>query len=149
MIIEGEDGISHINIYSKGKTELGRWLSNFTKVELVLDEGVFQSIEGYWYYLSTKDERFKNLYGWEAKKLGKELKSRTGKIPEQEFKDKIKKALDVKLRLNHIQLGNSYLPFCHYYDYKGNKVDVGYEWIVEHIERRRRDCKKWRIKNES
>ena len=142
MIIEGEDGVTHINIYSKAKTELGRWLSNFTKVRLELEEGTFQSIEGYWYYLTTKDERFKNLYGWEAKKLGKESVD-TMNISDYDFREKIKKALDVKLRLRYKLLGNSELPFCHYYDYKGNKVDAGYEWIVDHIERRRRDVKEW------
>jgi len=29
-MIEGIDGETHINIYSKGKTEIGRWLSNFS-----------------------------------------------------------------------------------------------------------------------
>lgn len=28
--MEDIDGIHHINIYSKGKTEVGKWLSNFS-----------------------------------------------------------------------------------------------------------------------
>lgn len=149
MIIEGEDGVTHINIYSKAKTEFGRWLSNFTQVELVLDEGTFQSIEGYWYYLSTKDERFKTLYGWTAKKLGKEITSEKINVPEQVFREKIKKALDIKIKTESKWITNSELPFCHYYEYAGKKIDAGYEWIVEHIERRRRDCKEHKRKKYS
>lgn len=33
-----EDGITHINIYSKGSTELGRLLSNFAHRKAVLSE---------------------------------------------------------------------------------------------------------------
>ena len=50
MIIEGIDGMTHINVYSKGKTEIGRWLSNFAYSPIDLgNEGYFSSIEGYWY----------------------------------------------------------------------------------------------------
>ena len=31
-----KDGIDHINIYSKGKTELGKYLSNFTYAPIKL-----------------------------------------------------------------------------------------------------------------
>jgi hypothetical protein len=43
-----DDGITHINIYSKGKTELGRWLSNFTYHPIETEDGKFDSVEGYW-----------------------------------------------------------------------------------------------------
>jgi len=36
MINPEEDGITHINIYSKGKTDLGRMLSNFAKLPFIL-----------------------------------------------------------------------------------------------------------------
>lgn len=145
MIIQGEDGITHINIYSKGKTELGRWLSNFTYCPMETENGAFNSIEGYWYWLNTLHDPLRSLHGFKAKKIGKE-QEKLRELPEELFREKIKNALDVKLRLNYKWLGNSELPFCHYYDYKGNKVDAGYEWIVEHIERRRRDIKEWNIK---
>jgi len=52
MIIEGVDGVTHVNIYSKAKTELGRWLSNFAYAPIrITGHGRFASIEAYWYWL--------------------------------------------------------------------------------------------------
>ena len=45
------DGITHINVYSKGKTTLGRWLTNFAHTPIDTIDGHFESIEGYWYWL--------------------------------------------------------------------------------------------------
>lgn len=39
MINPEEDGITHINIYSKGKTDLGRMLSNFAKFPIETVDG--------------------------------------------------------------------------------------------------------------
>lgn len=50
-----EDGVTHINIYSKGKTELGRMLSNFTSFPIELDGQRFNSIEGVWFYFATTE----------------------------------------------------------------------------------------------
>ncbi len=73
--ISEEDGITHINIYSKGKTELGRLMSNFALSPFsVPQHGEFKSIEGYWYWLSTGDESLRDLYGYEAKKAGRKLR---------------------------------------------------------------------------
>jgi hypothetical protein len=139
MIGEGEDGVDHINIYSKGKTALGKFLSNFTYSPFEGIHGRFNSIEGYWYFLRTGDERFRDLFGYNAKKLGEELPS----IPvyeEDEFRSLIKQAIDQKLKNNSTWLphfAESILPFCHYYEYGGKRVDAKYEWIVEHFENRR------------
>lgn len=51
MIDHNKDGIDHINIYSKGRTALGRFLSNFAQAEIETEDGEFASIEGYWYWL--------------------------------------------------------------------------------------------------
>lgn len=49
-----EDGVTHINIYSKGKTELGRWLTNFSYSPFNHPEyGKFLSMEGFWCWVST------------------------------------------------------------------------------------------------
>jgi hypothetical protein len=49
-----KDGIDHINIYSRGKTEVGRQLSNFAHTPFThKDYGYFNSVEGLWYYLIT------------------------------------------------------------------------------------------------
>lgn len=140
MIGEGEDGFDHINIYSKGKTELGRWMSNFTYAPIEVPHGKFTSIEGYWYFLKTGDERFKHLHGYKAKALGDSLPDKAI-WPANEFQFLICQAIDQKLRNGGIWLrhfSESILPFCHYYEYGGKRVDAGYEWIIEHFEDRRR-----------
>ena len=45
MIDPKLDGIEHINIYSKGKTELGRLLTNFAQTPFIHPEyGRFESV---------------------------------------------------------------------------------------------------------
>ena len=73
MIIKGLDGDTHINIYSKGQTELGKWLSNFTFHPIKIDGIVFKSIETYWYYLLTDDVQILDTFGYKSKELGKEI----------------------------------------------------------------------------
>lgn len=134
------DGVDHLNIYSKANTWLGRELSNFAKYDLVLPEGEFKSIEGYWFYLSNPDERLKTLYGFSAKKLGESLE-RISVLTENEFRNKIKYAIDYKILNNHSLLEGLQkckLPLQHYYYYgtieKPKVVDAGYKWIIEYIE---------------
>ena len=46
-----QDGITHINIYTQGKTQLGRALSNLFDCEFTVPGyGDFKSLEGFWYY---------------------------------------------------------------------------------------------------
>lgn len=153
MIIEGEDGITHINIYSKAKTILGQFLSNFFSAPIKIPEhGEFNSIEGYWYWLITRDNRLKELHGYEAKQLGRELTvfdlfstKRFLEENSEEFKNCIKQAIHIKLDSYFVfirELQDSTLPFCHYYEYSGKRVDAGYEWIVEYIEEIRSNLKK-------
>lgn len=48
-----DDGVTHINIYSGGKTPLGRFLSNFTYATTETPHGRFNSLEGYYHYLKS------------------------------------------------------------------------------------------------
>ena len=60
MFQPNEDGITHINICSKGKTELGRLLSNFAHTPFWLQgAGRFESVEGYWFWLGTEVDKAK------------------------------------------------------------------------------------------
>lgn len=134
------DGVDHLNIYSKASTWLGRELSNFSKYKLTLPEGEFESVEGYWFYLSNPDERLKSLSGYQAKKLGESL-TRTSTLSEEEFRDKIKNAIDYKLFNNPILLQGlkkCKLPLEHYYYYgtidNPKIIDAGYKWILEFLE---------------
>jgi hypothetical protein len=136
------DGIDHINVYSQGKTLLGRFLSNWTQCDLDMDEdGNFQSVEGYWYWLGTKDDRFRALYGYTAKKLGKEV-PKTIHLPTEKFQERIKLAIRRKI----VSVGSAYedfkrsvLPFTHYYVYGGVVKEAGYVWITDFLEELRKE----------
>jgi len=56
------DGIDHINVYSKAKTDLGKFLSNFTYAKIKTQDGIFSSIEGYWYWLLSSDHPKHDCY---------------------------------------------------------------------------------------
>ncbi len=137
------DGIDHINIYSKGKTEIGRWLSNFTHEPIIVPEhGNFSSIEGYWYWLGTRNERLRTAIGFGAKQLGKSLESQFI----EGFDDYIRKAIDIKLKSNRKMLvifSLTKLPFTHYYVYGDKQIDAGHKWILEHFENRRSLLENW------
>lgn len=134
-----DDGRTHLNIYSDGKTKLGRDLSNFTFAPFRHpDHGVFNSIEGYWYWLRSQDDRLRNLYGVEAKQLGRGL-ARVKTYKPEEFQHLIKLALDAKLRHHPDMmkaLVSSSLPMTHYY-VMGPERKVIYPddslWIIDHF----------------
>ena len=147
MLITGVDGVDHINVYSKGHTKLGIWLSNFSKSPIVLEtHGAFESIEGYWYWLGCRDERLRQVYGYNAKKLGKSIERI---YSEPNFEELIKRAIDIKLKSNKeilILFASSTLPFTHYYEYGQKKIDAGYGWIINHLEQRRKLLKEyWKV----
>jgi|ERR1051326_758354 hypothetical protein len=146
------DGIDHINIYSKGKTKLGRWLSNFTRQPIETKDGHFDSIEGYWYWLLTDfgnlfkeesaREELRHLSGWKAKAKGREILEKVGRTKEfpfdyeaPEFRRKIIDAFILKLKENVYMasaLAYSDKPLTHYYAY-GDKVITpsGCGWIID------------------
>lgn len=134
-----EDGITHINVYSKGKTELGRFLTNFAHAPFVHPEdGFFKSVEAYWYWLSTKDDSLRETYGFRAKELGRQLGGKDW-LEDENLKTKIKDAIFLKIFSNKKMLAefkNSSLPFAHYYVYGGVKVVEPKEgkWIIDFIE---------------
>lgn len=137
MILPGRDGVDHLNIYSRGETKLGRWMSNFTKHPFVHPQhGPFDSVEGYWYWLSTYDERLRKLSGFQAKKLGKSLpRQLVIGFNTEVFKNLIREAITAKLNTPPLWSGllrQCTLPFCHYYVFNGRAVDAGYQWIVDH-----------------
>lgn len=163
-----KDGIDHINIYSKGRTSLGLFLSNFTECDLVTEDGEFSSIEGYWYWLlspvygkgdcvecegsgdvafalcqACNRDSLRTLYGYEAKKVGRAICGQDyPKEKDQVFIDKIKKAIQFKIENSGRKSDfiKSKLPFAHYYVY-GDKVTVptSGKWIIEYIEQLRKE----------
>lgn len=136
-----QDGISHINVYSKGKTKLGRFLSNFSYSPFHLDNhGRFDSIEGYWYWLRNEDDKLRYLCGFSAKKYGRKIKKEIF-YTEEEFRNLIKKAIFKKLisyPLFFSELINSKHPLVHYYVFGNKCINAGFEWIIEFIDKIRK-----------
>lgn len=143
------DGISHINIAYQGKTQLGKYLSNLTRTPFTINEvdGEFQSVEAYWYWLSTgsKYHYLKELWGYSAKQEGKKYPS----IIVPNFYDCIKLAFRLKVKQNmpiRNALYFSELPFDHYYTY-GNengsviRIPPSSEWICQEWELIRQEVK--------
>lgn len=146
------DGIDHINIYSKGQTELGRLLSNFAHTPFTMKWlGDFESVEGFWYYMLSHPladaEHLRTLHGFSAKKAGKELPLVVmSEALEEQFRDYIRQAFEAKVYQNekvYELLRESTLPFTHYYVFNGEKKEAGYEWQMEFWEELRKEVKKW------
>ncbi len=133
------DGITHINIYSQGKTQLGRSLSNFADTPIETIDGYFQSIEGYWYWLNVRPDwpgrdRLRFECGASAKILGRSLEANDWNDTAV-FKLKIYSAMLTKL-IQHDNILEEFkknkLPFRHYYVFKSKVVEPKEgKWIID------------------
>lgn len=142
-----DDGVTHINVYSKGKTELGRLLSNFAHTPFEhYKHGHFSSVEAYWYWLSTgmRHDELRGLHGFDAKRVGTALHGDNGEITRVEIKNfnaMIKQAILQKIEQNpklRDLLHYSDLPLTHYYVWgAGEKYKITYPikyaWIHEYM----------------
>ncbi len=145
IINENEDGIAHINIYSQGKTALGKMLSNFYKFDINTKDGHFKSVEGYWYWLGLEDceekEILRSQSGFQAKKVGNELRKKYKAKVDVDFNDKIIRAIWYKVQRNMKLFDTEIagLPFEHYYNFGGKIHDVKdkYPWMIEGISKMR------------
>lgn len=139
MIDPQNDGVDHINIYSRGKTELGRALSNFAPTRFAHPTlGVFCSMEGFYYFISTgmKHDVLRALHGYKAKQIGSEKE----RVYCEDFERLMKEGLSCKIKHNPWimdLLKSSSLPFTHYYFYGTDKVKVvfpkGNDWLVDGV----------------
>ena len=117
------DGIHFINVYSKGKTKIGRFLSNFAYSPITTKDGDFNSIEAYWYWLSSNHDnkdQLRSTWGFNAKNKGRELRGKDWSYDEN-FKNSIKEAITIKLTkypdaLKVLKEIN--LPLVHFYESK-------------------------------
>lgn len=125
-----QDGIDHINVYSKGETPLGKALSNFSTYPLSHPlYGNFQSMEAYWYWLKTgkQHDHLRSLHGFLAKKKGKELEVVTNENFEEEVFQGLLCKLTQRPKLLKALIENE-LPLVHYYCYHGKVVEAkGYD----------------------
>ena len=131
------DGTTHINIYSQGRTSLGRALSNFADTPIDSVDGPFRSIEGYWYWLNAQDDRreaLRDMAGFEAKKYGREIRCEDWNDAPL-FKLKIYNAMLTKMILHPNileEFKKNKLPFRHYYIFKSKVVEpADGKWILD------------------
>lgn len=129
--VSGADGVTHINVYSKGVTSLGRALSNFARTPFTLDGVSFASVEAYWYWVKTGGASPRNTYGYWAKAEGKKFEP----THEDPTKEQLKEAYKAKLTAHpHIleQLLENKLPLAHYYVFGGGPKSADkYLWTIE------------------
>lgn len=135
-----EDGKTHLNVYSKANTELGKFCSNFAYCPIETEDGHFDSIEGYWGWLGISEdhplrEEFRHLSGPEAKLKKDNIYKQgdPGRI-DPDFNRKIRDAIHLKFQTPQaIEMLSKYvdllsLPVVHYYYYNQdgvpNVVDV-------------------------
>jgi hypothetical protein len=132
-----QDGVSHLNVYSKARTQLGRHLSNFDYAPIETEGGVFASVEGYWYWLGCSHsdrDLLRSVSGYEAKALGRKLGA--GDWSDSPgFKRKICAAIRTKvLRYYANDLADSTLPLCHYYVMQGRVIEPKEgRWVIEYL----------------
>lgn len=125
------DGVDHVNVYSRASTELGRLLSNFAHTPFKLGDNWFESVEGWWYWRKTGDERLRHLHGLEAKHLGQSLPQRFGGPIADPTREELLAVYQAKCdqnpRVRELLLKNR-LPFDHYYVYGGMRKDTHHRW---------------------
>ncbi|AWY10114.1 hypothetical protein [Vibrio phage VP-1] len=131
------EGISHINMYSQSKLEVGRVLSNFYRYEGVAvvngHEVCYNTIEGLWQYLKTGNIELLFMEGREAKNAAKKMKVLppvNRKVDHEQFHDIIFTAMKRKIAGHpyHLQfLKNNPLPIVHYYVCLGSNKAIQYK----------------------
>lgn len=143
MINPENDGIDHINIYSRGATELGRVLSNWHESKITTSIGYFNTIEGLIFYLSSFNDSLRSMIGFMAKTKGPTL-DRGIRLPEDIFRRLIIEAMEIKSSQPKIRnlLINSELPLKHYYTYYGKvRLAPKWDWQISEWERIRKELK--------
>lgn len=137
-----DDGITHVNVWSKGQTLLGQLLSNFANIGFKHPKyGFFSSMEGFWYYVKSgyKHEHLRRLYGFSAKAAGSRLEIVW--MDPQDFQNEICQALTMKIEQHPDlldQLLQNKLPLTHYFVYgqgeKQTKVEKPeHQWQIDHL----------------
>ncbi len=140
------EGVDHINVYSKSRLQIGRELSNFHFAPFVHPkDGKFFSVEAYWYWLATgsKHTELTVLSDVTAKTEGKRYVAKYGRVEVPDFNERVLEAIRCKLRQNRAilnRLTETTLPLTHYY-YFGDINDPKivrlpqHMWIIDELTR--------------
>lgn len=135
MINPEEDGKTHVNVYSRGVTALGRALSNLSECNIEHPYfGHFRTLEGLWFYMKTgfRDDSFRIIKGVAARELGKKMSTAHYPLFSKMFKLGMLEKLDKNPQLQRDLLANE-LPLAHYYIY-GKKVMMQdrHQWQLDY-----------------
>lgn len=155
MLLPTDDGVRHINVYSKSATPLGRFLSNFTRkwIDVPCPDGqtrAFASVEALWYWLGVShhpnEAQLRGTSGYAAKHLGRQMKRDVGTRHVDGFEAIICQAIRLKVDATpraRRALADSTLPFAHYYVMQGRVMDVSgkYPWLLELFDTLREECR--------
>lgn len=133
-----EDGYTHLNAYSKGRTHLGRMLSNFAYSPFVFEPyGKFNSMEGfyYWFITGQQHEDLRKLHGSTAKAVGHKYKRVITSFTDEELCI-IQDAMIAKIVQNEeiLQgLKDCNLEIVHYYVMFGKVISLSdqHDWFTE------------------
>ena len=129
-----EDGVTHVNVFTRGKVKLGRDLSNFQ--ECNIDHpyfGRFRTLEGLWFYIKTgcNEEMFRIMNGHDCRKKGKIMTNVQYPLFTKMFKLGMIEKLEKNQQLQEELKANT-LPLVHYYNYAGAvHVPQRHEWQIE------------------
>ncbi|MDD3172156.1 MAG: hypothetical protein PHF63_00555 [Herbinix sp.] len=134
-----DDGITHLNVYSKARTSMGRMLSNFYYYPFTCEDGYFASVECYWHWLSIKDpvakEQVRCMSGNNARAFARMIHKTEEKEIIPDFRRKILYAIWIKLINNKHLIDKELLklPFTHYYLFGGKVVEPNdnHEWFID------------------
>jgi predicted NAD-dependent protein-ADP-ribosyltransferase YbiA (DUF1768 family) len=135
------DGIDHINVFSKSRSKLGRMLSNFAHTPFTLDGNKFESVESWWYWTKMNNinksvlfpifsdeqlDTIRFLIGKDAKSYFRELhKADSSSFSPEPFElkrtylQKLEENPDVKK-----ELMENKLPIDHYYMMFDKKISA-------------------------
>jgi predicted NAD-dependent protein-ADP-ribosyltransferase YbiA (DUF1768 family) len=140
------DGKTHINVFSGGRTWLGRQLTNFARTPFVVDGEEWASMEAFWFGsrmpAGPYRDAIRGLHGHEARSAGQEYERTVGRLSPKddspEFQASYEKAFRIKLDTHPslaLALAQSDLPLRHYYSFKDGTVkDAGYKWMTAFME---------------
>lgn len=137
-----QDGVTHVNIYSRGKTRVGRLASNFAKTPFNHPvHGYFASVEAAWYWWTAQGPRRDEIRaqcGWRAKRLGRDLGAEDWPT-DPAHRQFIEECLQAKSRA-HPEivegLREMNLPITHYYVFYGRvkpawEEDWTHQWWAQ------------------
>lgn len=146
-----QDGLGHINCWTKGRTSLGRELSNLSYRPFKHPvHGSFASVEAFWYWLGSGKtaNHLRPLFGHSAKSAGSLLKK--VEIDQEEFRKEICTAIRCKIE-QHADLRQEFvkseLPFLHYFVYGLTAVRprTNHNWQMEYLEQLRDELRSEKI----